>query len=336
MTIKPDTSLKTYNSFGIDVKARYLVELEHPDDIALFSQHELSKEKSVYILGGGSNILFTTDFDGVLLHPKFDNLDIVSEDEEAVNIRCGSGLNWDTLVEYCVNRQWGGLENLSAIPGNVGAAPVQNIGAYGVEAKNCITLVEGLDYLTGKPFSFSNHDCLFGYRDSIFKNPKFSRHLITHVSFRLKKQAELITHYGKVEEELSRMGERNIQNLREVIKSIRLSKLPQVEELGSAGSFFKNPVVSEQLLASLKSSYPDIPHYLQADGSYKLAAAWLIEKAGLKGTRKGDAGTYPLQPLVIVNYGRATGKEIADFSNEIVTKVKDSYGIALEPEVIFK
>ncbi|QQS50390.1 MAG: UDP-N-acetylmuramate dehydrogenase [Bacteroidota bacterium] len=336
MTIKPDASLKTYNSFGLDVKARYLVELEKPEDIEAFSRHELVKENMIYILGGGSNILFTGDFGGVLLHPKFDSLDIVAEDEKMVSLRCGSGLNWDYLVEYCVSHGWGGLENLSAIPGNVGAAPVQNIGAYGVEAKDSITLVEGLDYLTGKPFSLSNQACLFGYRESIFKKPEFSSHLITHVSFSLKKQPELITHYGQVEEELNRMGERNIQNLRKAITFIRLSKLPKVEELGSAGSFFKNPIVDAQTLNSLKEIYPDIPFYLQANGNYKLASAWLIDKAGLKGIRKGDVGTYPNQALVIVNYGNATGKEIADFSYEIVSRVMDKFGISLEPEVIFK
>jgi UDP-N-acetylmuramate dehydrogenase len=334
MIIYKDTDLKPYNTFNVSGKASYVVHIEAPEDIQSFMQNSALINKDTFILGGGSNLLFTRDFNGVLLHSTIKEIEVVNENSEEVLIKCGSGVNWDSFVDFCTQNNWGGIENLSDIPGNVGAAPVQNIGAYGVEAKDVIERVEGLDYTTGKAFSYNNTECKFGYRNSIFKSE--TRKFITHVIFKLSKKHTLITNYGKVKEELSKFDKITIHSVREVIVNIRRSKLPPLEELGSGGSFFKNPVVENDFTQALLNEYPDMPNYPQPENRVKLSAAWLIDTAGLKGIERGNVATYFKQPLVIVNKNNASGEEIADFARFIQDSVNRKFNIMLEPEVIFK
>ena len=334
MNIIENASLLQYNTFQINARAKYLIEIENNKDLSVLAQVKQIKENPVFILGGGSNILFTKDFNGVLLHSAIKDIEVSDETETYVDIKCGSGVNWDQFVDYCVSRNWGGIENLSDIPGNVGAAPVQNIGAYGVEAKDTIIQVEGVDFTTGTPFSLSKQDCSFAYRNSVFKQePNL---FISHVLFRLSKKHSLITNYGRVEEEMEKLGEKSIQTLREVIIKIRQSKLPSVEKLGSGGSFFKNPIVDLAIADDLSLQYPEMPKYVHAGNRFKLSAAWLIDNAKLKGFKKGAVGTYIKQPLVIVNYGGATGKDVVEFAGFVQQKVFEKFAIMLEPEVIFK
>lgn len=335
MKITENASLKALNTFNISINTKQLIEIESVNDILEIYKKKLLQGNSTYILGGGSNILFTKNYSGTLLHSGLMNITIEEESKEYVIVRCGSGVNWDWFVNYCTDRNWGGIENLSDIPGNIGASPVQNIGAYGVEAKDAIIKVEGIDYLSGEPFAYTNAECGFEYRNSIFKQrPSY---FITDVSYRLTKKPELIINYGSVEKELNNYKERNIRTLRQAIIKIRRSKLPSVDELGSAGSFFKNPVVNPEVSNDLLSKYPELPVYDMPNGTKKkLSAAWLIDTAGLKGIRKGDVGTYPTQPLVIVNYGQALGKEIVEFSENIQKIVLKKFNVELTPEVIFK
>ena len=335
MNIHQNASVKELNTFQVDVKCKYLVEIENEADINDFIQLPVAAEKNIFILGGGSNVLFTKNFEGTLLHSKIGSIDIIQETDAFVDVSCGSGINWDSFVAYCVEKGWGGLENLSDIPGNVGACPVQNIGAYGVEAKDHIISVEAINLETGKKKVFSNKECSFEYRNSIFKKQNFRKYFITSVSFRLSRKHTLITHYGKVEEKLKKFSKPTIADLRQTIIDIRRSKLPTVDTLGSGGSFFKNPIVPLQVAEELKTMYPEIPSYPQKNGCIKLSSAWLIDKAGLKGLRQGDVAAYENQPLVIVNYGKASGKEISDFALFIQNSVFDKFGIRLEPEVIY-
>lgn len=334
MNIIENASLLPYNTFKINVGAKYFIEIENIHDLAQITKLEQVKKNPFYILGGGSNILFTKEFEGVLIYSKLKDIEIIKDTENFVDIKCGSGVNWDNFVEYCVGRNWGGIENLSDIPGNVGASPVQNIGAYGVEAKDSIIQVEGIDISTGNTFKLNNKECYFSYRNSVFKKkPTF---FISYVTFRLTKKHVLITNYGQVEQELEKLGERSIQTIRQIITKIRHSKLPSVEELGNGGSFFKNPIVDLNVTENLKKKYPNIPIYAHADNLFKLSAAWLIDNSQLKGIKKGAVGTFISQPLVIVNYGGASGEEIAEFSLFIQQEVFNKFNIRLEPEVIFK
>jgi len=330
----PNFPLKQYNTFGIDVKAKYfagfssLAELHELVDDKLFTKHPR------LILGGGSNVLFTKDFDGLIIHPKLEEINIVEETNKEIILNVGSGIIWDNLVEYAVLHGWGGLENLSAIPGNVGAAPIQNIGAYGAEIKDVIDKVIGIDLSNKRTCTFKKTECEFGYRSSIFKTKLKSNFLITHVVFRLKKfPHSLITGYGEIERILEHEKERTISVIRTVICNIRSSKLPDVKTNGNAGSFFKNPVVDTETMGQLKKRMKDIPVYETPEGGYKLSAAWLIEKSGCKGIRSGNAGTHDHQPLVLINHGNATGKEILGLADFIKEKVYQLFGVALETEV---
>ncbi len=335
MTIKENFSLQSYNTFNINAKADYFIEIDTPEDLKNFSSSGLSQIKKRLILGGGSNILFTKDFDGVILHSEITTTEVVEENNGEVFVRVGSGVNWDDFVAYCVKRNWGGIENLSDIPGNTGAAPVQNIGAYGVEAKDCIVYVETFDLNTTEQRKIKNVECKFDYRYSIFKEPEAKDLFITYVTFRLSKSPTLKTTYGKIKEELNKYKEKNIASLREAIINIRCSKLPSTDELGSAGSFFKNPVIGLQKLNAIQSDYPEIPFYELNNKKYKIPAAWLIETSGLKGYKTNNVGTYPKQPLVIVNYGNANGSEVVKLARFIQAEVLRIFDIKLEPEVCF-
>jgi UDP-N-acetylmuramate dehydrogenase len=326
--------LKSFNTFGVEASARYFFEFTEPDDLHTFVQsNETWKELPVFVLGGGSNVLFLNDFNGLILHPNISGIGKVKEDRQQVWLEVGAGEVWDDFVKYCVDFQLGGVENLSLIPGLVGAAPVQNIGAYGQEVSSVIELVKGYDLQQKMPVEFPAASCEFGYRDSLFKRKLKNRVIITSVIFRLEKFSEFILNYGQVEEKVKETGEVNLQNIRQVVIEIRSSKLPDVNELGNAGSFFKNPVVNFEVAEKIRSIHPEIPFYPVDAENTKLAAGWLIEKAGWKGHREGDVGVHENQALVLVNYGKATGKKIFEFSERIRQSVFEKFGVCLEREV---
>lgn len=326
--------LKQYNTFGLNSSARYFFEFTEPDDLPAFlASEKYIEELPLLILGGGSNILFLNDFNGIILYPKIPGINICKEDRQYIWIEAGAGEVWDDLVKFCVDAGLGGLENLSDIPGSVGAAPVQNIGAYGQEAGNAIELVKGYDLVKKETAEFKNSDCEFEYRNSLFKRELKNRFVITSVVFRLDKFPEYNLSYGKVEETVKAMGEVNLQNIRKAVKNIRSSKLPDVNTLGNAGSFFKNPVVKKEVAEKIQSVYSDIPVYQAGGGQVKIAAGWLIDKSGWRGRRSGNVGVYSQQALVLVNYGGATGAEIYNLSEEITRSVFEKFGISLEREV---
>ena len=333
-SIKINHPLQPYNTFGIPVVAEYFTEIISENQLPDIIENPVFRKNKVLILGGGSNILFARDFDGLILHVKIGGINLVEEDKKTVSVDVGGGVTWDELVSYAVRNNWGGIENLSAIPGTVGAAPVQNIGAYGVEVKDVIEKVEGFDLYRKKFLSFTNNECNFQYRNSIFKEQYRNRYLICCVTFRLNKAPhQLITHYGNIAEEINRQSENTIASMREVIIRIRDLKLPDYRVNGNAGSFFKNPIISNELSSELKLSFPDMPIFREIEGRTKLSAAWLIEQSGCIGIKAGNAGVHPKQPLVLINLGNATGKEILDLSVQIQEAVKSKFGIVLEPEV---
>lgn len=334
MQIKSNYSLTALNTFHLKAKADYYVEINTTEELEDLVQDKLFASNERLILGGGSNILFLKNFRGIVIHPKFSGIEQIREDESAIFVKVGSGVVWDDFVRYAVENNLGGIENLSLIPGNVGASPIQNIGAYGVEVKNVIEKVEGYHFSKKGFRTFNNSECRFGYRTSIFKKDMKNSFLITSVTFRLSKSPHVLTtNYGIIEEKLQNFPKRSISVLRKVISDIRNAKLPDAEKIGNAGSFFKNPVVNEKLVTSLKKRYPDISFHSAGNGKMKLSAAWLIDNANCKGIRFGDAGTYEKQPLVIVNLGNATGKEILDLANYIQDKVRKVFDLQLEPEV---
>ncbi len=329
-----DFSLKKHNTFGIDAKAKYFFEFTEPQDLDVFLNSNQSwKEEKLIVLGEGSNILFLNDFDGLVIYPKVPGIKSVYEDRNHEWIEVGAGEVWDEFVEYCVTYQLGGVENLSLIPGVVGAAPVQNIGAYGQEVCNVIEKVKGYDLEKRAMAEYSADECRFAYRDSIFKSTLKNKFIITSVIFRLDKFPEFKLGYGDLEAKVKEKGDVNLYNIRKSVIEIRSSKLPDVKDLGSAGSFFKNPVVDEVLAEQLQKKFPEIPVYPYLEGKKKLAAGWLIDRCGWKGKREGDAGVHEKQALVIVNYGNATGREIYQFSEKIKQSVLEKFGVELEREV---
>jgi UDP-N-acetylmuramate dehydrogenase len=292
-------------------------------------------KKPFLILGSGSNILFTSDFQGTILYPELGGTKIEEQDPGTgyVIVSAGAGVNWDDFVEWSVNKGFGGLENLSLIPGKVGATPVQNIGAYGVEIKDRIVKVSTINLNDGSIKVFSNNECEFGYRNSIFKNREKGKYLVTRVYYRLANKPVLNLSYESLKEEVNKLGAETLKNVRQGVINIRRTKLPDPKIIGNAGSFFKNPVVKSSVAINLKNEYPDIPVYKDQEGFAKLASGWLIDRCGWKGKRTGDAGVHEKQALVLVNYGNATGKEIYDLSEEIKKTVNERFGVNLEREV---
>lgn len=332
--VHTDFQLKDYNTFGVRSVASYFVELKNLIETRFFLRDRFYGSLKNLVLGGGSNILFTSDFEGIVLKPDYKGIEVIDEDRTHVYLRAGAGENWDKLVEYTVNHGWGGLENLSFIPGTVGAAPIQNIGAYGVEAKDCISSVEAIDIESLDIIRFSNEECKFGYRSSIFKTDIKGKVLVHYVTFKLDKKPVLKFDYGNLKEELAKAGGTpDILKVRNTVTEIRKRKLPDPAEIGNAGSFFKNPVVGKLYAQKLLDTYSSMPHFETGNKDVKIPAAWLIEQAGLKGLREGNVGTHPNQPLVIVNYGNATGNEILDFAHRIIEEVHLKFGIMLETEV---
>lgn len=333
MEVRENYSLKNYNTFGIDVKCRYFVESATESDFLDFvSSYELRPEETM-VLGEGSNFLFTGDFDGTVFYPVIKGIEIVEENKEHVWVRAGAGEVWDDFVAWAVERGFGGVENLSLIPGHVGAAPVQNVGAYGMEAGDTIDRVEAIQIEKARKEVIPAAECRFAYRDSIFKREWKNRYIITYVVFRLTKTPEFRLNYGSIREELQKMGEVNLKNIRRAIIQIRRAKLPDVKELPNAGSFFKNPVVSREQAEQLKNKYPEMPVYPVDDQRVKLAAGWLIEQCGWKGKDLGKAGVYEKQALILVNRAGASGIEVAHLANEVKKSVFMTFGVWIEPEV---
>ncbi len=327
-------SLKRYNTFGVDAKARYYFEFTELEDLPQFLANFPEWEKlPVLLLGGGSNLLFTSDFDGLVIHSNVPGIQEIKEDRNHVWLEVGAGENWDRFVGYCVTNWFGGIENLSHIPGNVGAAPVQNIGAYGVEVGDFIETVIGFDLKTFENYKIAASDCQFEYRNSLFKKELKNRFVVTSVIFKLDKFIEYKLDYGDLRAEVEKLGGENIHHVREAVTAIRESKLPDPKLIGNAGSFFKNPIVDAELAASLKASNPEMPLYDVTEGSKKLAAGWLIDQCGWKGYRDGDVGVHEKQALVLVNYGNATGAELKALAEKIQLSVQERFGVTLEPEV---
>ena len=329
-----DFPLKKHHTFGTEATTKYYFEFTEPEDIAAFmATNKDWPNLPIMILGQGSNMLFVDNFPGLIINPNIPGIKTIHEDRNNVWIEVGSGVVWDDLVEYAVFNHWGGIENLSLIPGKVGAAAVQNIGAYSMEIQNCIEAVTGFDLKTQTEYTIEATDCQYAYRDSIFKNQLKNRFIITSVVFKLDKFPEFILNYGDLKTEVEKLGEVNLRNIRQAVICIRESKLPDPAVYGNAGSFFKNPIVETLLAEQLLNRFPTMPHYPATDAKTKLAAGWLIEQCGWKGFRRGDAGVHEKQALVLVNYGNATGREIYDLSEEIKQSVHEKFGVELEREV---
>jgi UDP-N-acetylmuramate dehydrogenase len=324
-------SLRTRNSFGVDQQAARLVEFETPEDLRMFFAAGIPEKWMV--LAGGNNILFTGDYEGVLLTPVARRIALLSDDGEEVRVRVDAGVEWDDLVEWAVQRGLWGIENLSLIPGKAGAAPVQNIGAYGCEAKDAIRRVEMYCVETGAMLTLDAAHCGFGYRESVFKHDLKGRVIITAVEIALSHTPRPRLGYGDVEREVEARGGVTLRNIREAICSIRRAKLPDPAVLGNAGSFFKNPVVEASVAENLLKAYPEMPHYPAPEGRVKLAAGWLIDRAGMKGRREGAVGVHERQALVLVNHGGATGGEVIAFAHKVQETVYEKFGIAIDTEV---
>ncbi len=331
--LKSNYSLESHNSFKLKVSTKYYIECHSISDITEFLQSGIQKKHPLLILGEGSNILFTGDFPGTVLRPLISGIVITKESGSDVFIRTGAGMNWDELVEWTVGKNYWGLENLSLIPGSAGAAPIQNIGAYGAEIREQIVSVETIDLRTGSVNVLSNHECRFAYRRSIFKEASHKEYLITHINLKLSKIPTPGISYGNLKDELPAGGEPGIRDIRDAVIRIRRQKLPDPAEIGNAGSFFKNPLVPLTAYEQLKAAWPGIPSYPATSDYRKIPAAWLIEESGWKGKSVGNTGTYPNQALVIVNHGEATGQEILQLSEKIKEDVRTKFGITLEREV---
>ena len=332
MEIRQHISLKPYNTFGIDVSSSKFVEV---NNVADFEDVVKDNSERILILGGGSNILFTQDFDGIVIKNNISGMQILEETENEVILKVGAGEVWHEFVLFCIEKGYAGIENLSLIPGNVGASPMQNIGAYGVEVKDLITEVEAYHIKEAELKTFSNAECSFGYRTSVFKTSEKGNYLITAVTFKLNKQASVNTSYGAIEEELKNMGiaTPSIKDVSNAVINIRSSKLPDPKKIGNSGSFFKNPIVSGEQRNKILENYTDVPNYVQPDGTFKVAAGWLIEKCGWKGKRIENIGVHEKQALVLVNYGGGKGEDIYQLSEKIINSVYDTFEIKLEREV---
>jgi UDP-N-acetylmuramate dehydrogenase len=332
LKIQQNISLKNYNTFGISVNAKRFIAVTSVYEL----QQLLKTEKELFLLSGGSNMLLTKDIDALVVHIDIKGISIDKEDEKVVYLTVNAGEDWHKFVLWCISNDYGGIENLSLIPGNVGTCPIQNIGAYGVEVKDTITKVEGLEVETGKLVSFSNEACKFGYRNSIFKNTHKGKIILTSVGFKLtKKNHQLNTSYGAIDAELSlkKILKPTLKNVSDAIIAIRKSKLPDPKEIGNSGSFFKNPMISKELFLEIQKENPTIPNYPASKTQIKIPAGWLVEQSGFKGKRFGDAGVHEKQALVLVNYGNASGEEIHQLAKKIQATVYNNFQISLEIEV---
>ena len=336
--MKTNVSLKSYNSFGFDAVAKQFAEINEVNDLqTLIKSGELQKHKTL-ILSGGNNVLFQEEvFDGLVIYINTKGIEILRENENEVVVRAQAGEDWPDFVRFCVGKGWHGLENLAHIPGKVGAAPVQNIGAYGMELKDSFMQCAAIDLTDGETKIFTKAECHFGYRESIFKGELKGRYVITTVDFLLKKEAPLHLEYGNIKAYLEQNGNENptLQQLHDAICAIRDSKLPDVKQIGSAGSFFKNPVIEMEQFEALLKEYPTMPHYDEPNGMVKVPAGWLIEQAGWKGWRNEHVGVYNKQALVLVHYGGGKGCDIVELAHKIQDSVEKKFGIRISPEVNF-
>lgn len=332
--IEKNVSLRPYNTFGLEAQAKLMARVGSiPELQEVLADSKLQSEER-FILGGGSNILLTRNVDGLVIKNEISGIEVVGETEDHFLVKSGAGVIWHELVMHCIENSYAGIENLSLIPGNVGAAPMQNIGAYGVELKNVFHSLEAVEMSTGNVAVFSARDCEFGYRESVFKRKLKGQFIISSVTLKLNKQPNINTSYGAIEQELERLrvSTPTIQDVSRAVINIRQSKLPDPKELGNSGSFFKNPVVLTSKYEELKSKHPNIPGYPAGENT-KLAAGWLIEQCGWKGKVVGQTGSHSKQALVLVNYGNATGVEIFELSEQIMQSVYDTFGVQLEREV---
>lgn len=335
LSFQSNVDLTPFNTLHVKARAKSFLSISSIGQLKEVLSRPGTDPASLFILGGGSNILLVDDYDGLVLKMDIKGRDVVEEDNEHVWLRVGAGENWHETVLYCVKKGWGGIENLSLIPGTVGAAPIQNIGAYGVELEEVFESLEAVHIETGQSTIFDREDCRFGYRDSIFKNELKGEYAVAEVVLRLSKNQEVNTSYGAIRSKLEEKGieEPTIKDISEVVIEIRNSKLPNPSDLGNAGSFFKNPVVSRQEYEQLKLDHPEVPAYELNDIEVKVPAGWLIEQTGWKGKVVGKTGTYEQQALVIVNHGGATGREILELAGDIRDSVREQFGIELVPEV---
>ena len=336
--MKTNVNLQPYNSFGFSATAKYFIEINAIDNLRQLIKTPEFKEEKHLILSGGNNILFTNDcFDGIVILMNNKGIKIVHEDEGDVIVRAQAGEDWPEFVEQMVARGFYGVENLAHIPGKIGAAPVQNIGAYGMELKDSFFQCHALNLTTGETRIFTNEACRFGYRESVFKHELKGQYTITSVDLLLHKQSELKLEYGNIKAYLEQNGiaQPTLQQLHDAICAIRDAKLPDVKQIGSAGSFFKNPVISAEQFDALQKQYPDAPHYPDAEGMVKVPAGWLIEQAGWKGWRDDHVGVYEKQALVLVHYGGGKGEDIVSLSQRIQKSVEEKFGIQISPEVNF-
>ncbi len=336
--MKTNVSLRPYNSFGFDAVAKYFTEINDIQELEELIRSDVFKKEKHLILSGGNNVLFQEEyFDGLVVYINTKGIEILSEGENDVVVRAQAGEDWPDFVQLCVSKGWHGVENLAHIPGKVGAAPVQNIGAYGIELKDSFLQCEAVELDTGDRRVFSGKECRFGYRDSVFKNELKGQFVITSVDFLLHKQAELKLEYGNIKVYLAEhdIETPTLQQLHDAICAIRDAKLPDVKQIGSAGSFFKNPVISAEQYEDLQQQYPDMPHYPDAKGLVKIPAGWLIEQAGWKGWRDEHVGVYEKQALVLVNYGGGKGQDIVELAHKIQDSVEAKFGVQISPEVNF-
>ena len=334
LKIEHNISLKKYNTFGLDAKAKHFISVSEISELKEVLKLKEYPEK--FILGGGSNMLITQNIDALVIHINIKGVKIISRQQNEVLVKANAGENWHEFVLWVLEHNFGGIENLSLIPGNVGTAPIQNIGAYGVELKDVFVECEAIDIKTQTNKVFSLKDCMFGYRDSIFKNKAKDKYIITSVTFKLTNNAHhLNIEYGAIQENLNTLGIKNptIKEVSNAVIAIRKSKLPDPNEIGNSGSFFKNPIISKSDFKKLIGKFPNAPHYIISDHEIKIPAGWLIEQCGFKGKRYGDAGIHKNQALVLVNYGNATGAEIWDLALKIQSNVKDKFNILIQPEV---
>jgi UDP-N-acetylmuramate dehydrogenase len=333
--ILKNTALKPYNTFGLEANTKLFVEVNSNNELLDLLRSQDFKSNDILILGGGSNILLTKDFDGLVVKNHIKGIEIIEDNDDYVIIRVGSGEVWHSFVMYCVDNGFGGIENLSLIPGTVGAAPMQNIGAYGVEIKDTFIELEAINRQTLEEEKFDNTACKFGYRESVFKNVLKDKYFITHVSFKLQKKPTLKLEYGAIKETLEELNVQtpSIVDVSHAVIKIRQTKLPDPALIGNSGSFFKNPVVSIPVFEKLKKEYPNLPSYPVDESSVKVPAGWLIEQAGWKGKTIGNIGVHKNQALVLVNYGDGSGLEIKKLSEQIQASILEKFGITLHAEV---
>jgi UDP-N-acetylmuramate dehydrogenase len=335
MNVIENYPLIKLNTFGIDVKAKYFTSINTVNELIEIKKSEKFKDHELLILGGGSNILFTKDFNGLVILNNIKGKEIVDQNDDSIILKIGAGENWHELVMYCVDNGWGGIENLSLIPGNTGTAPMQNIGAYGVEIKETFVELEALEISSGKIVKFSNSECEFGYRESVFKNKMKNKYIILNITLELNKNPILNINYGDVKAilETKKIETPTIKDVSNAIISIRQRKLPDPKKIGNSGSFFKNPIIDINLLKLIEGTYPNVVSYKINENKFKIAAGWMIEKAGWKGKKFNNFGVHENQALVLVNYGLANGKEIFNLSEKIILDIKEKFGITLEREV---